>query len=328
MNEQDYGLVVGIRRYPGMPPELEGAENDARAFHQWLVSEKGGGLLESHTQLLLASGTTCEDACPTDKQIENWLTPLYLRAKRKGRGGRRLYLFFAGHGFSPGRHEAAIYMADASEDLPGRHVPGKAYADFFLLSVFFEEVVLFMDCCRRDGLMVGLRGVPWPEQRVETAEELTKHFYAFGTYWGGVSLERMMGSRKHGLFTSTLLEGLEGKAANNKGEITSRSLQDYLERKVPLLCQGNERQEPRFDASPRPIVFGRVAVPDFPVRVLSTAPGQLILRKGELAEVLTGDPRVKTPEGWSTRLPRGLYEAELGTETKFFRVEGETDVRL
>jgi hypothetical protein len=39
----------------------------------------------------------------------------------------------------------------------------------------------------------------------------------------------------HGLFTYAIIEGLDGKAANDKREITTRGLADYVKRRVKAM---------------------------------------------------------------------------------------------
>src|SRR5262249_5596223 len=64
--------------------------------------------------------------------------------------GRRLYLYFAGHGveFHGPPNQPALLMANATRRRLDRHVGARAYADWFIDAVYFDEVVLFFDCCR------------------------------------------------------------------------------------------------------------------------------------------------------------------------------------
>jgi uncharacterized caspase-like protein len=51
----------------------------------------------------------------------------------------------------------------------------------------------------------------------------------------------------HGLFTYALIEGLDGKAANDKREITTRGLAAYVKKRVEELARTKKvQQEPQF----------------------------------------------------------------------------------
>ena len=50
MATNDYAVVVGINHYPGLS-DLKGAENDARAFQDWLVRKDGGNIPNSSPHL-------------------------------------------------------------------------------------------------------------------------------------------------------------------------------------------------------------------------------------------------------------------------------------
>ena len=50
---------------------------------------------------------------------------------------------------------------------------------------------------------------------------------------------------EHGLFTEALLKGLKGEAANREGEVTIKSLFDYIDKRM-----GSDRQ--------RPMMFGQM----------------------------------------------------------------------
>src|SRR4051794_2517188 len=101
----DYALCVGINRYPGLTP-LSGAEADAQAFYDWVTSE--GGVVGTNAKLILSTqfpvGINASKAKPASQEIWDFFEKLRAdaninNAKRLGLiAGRRLYLFFSGHG--------------------------------------------------------------------------------------------------------------------------------------------------------------------------------------------------------------------------------------
>jgi uncharacterized caspase-like protein len=329
MSEAHHAITIGINSYPEFPP-LQGAENDAIDFHEWVISPRGGNVPSANAELILSSGKTRRDARPTAEQIDDAFERLHIIARRKGRVGSRLYLFFAGHGFSQDLDETALLMANASE-IYTHHLAGRRYAQWFQTAAYFDEVVLFMDCCRQNYPKVILRHPPWP--RVENPEAAqVLFFYGFSTYWRGSSHERQFeDGRVHGLFSRTLVQGLWGNAANEQGKISSRSLQAYIESNLPPLSEGVPAQVPRFELGPDSIMFGYVQRPDFPVLLqVSGSSEPLVIKDGKLREI-EGGAWERTPEGWRVRLPRGLYQAQVGGMSELFEVkglEGEQPIRI
>jgi len=325
--EDDYAISVGINNYPEFT-SLQGAENDAVDFHDWVTSSQGGGLPSANAELILSSGTTRKDARPTAEQIDEAFEHLHAIARQRGWVGRRLYLFFAGHGFSQDLDETALLMANASELLLGYHLAGRRYAQWFQAASYFNEVVLFMDCCRKNYPKVFLRHPPWP--KVDNPEAGRVSFaYGFSTYWRGSSHERQFDDgRFHGLFSRTLLNGLRGAATDEHGQISSESLKSYVLNNLPPLPDGVPAQVPRFEMSPEPILFGHRPRPDFPVLLqVDGVSGPLSLKDGSYQEV-AGSQRMQTLDGWRIRLPRGMYRAEVGGASVLFEVEGGEGEKL
>lgn len=140
MNERDYGIVVGIDQYPGLG-SLEGAQRDAESFAGWLVDPDGGGLPEGNVRMVLTRQfhpppPTCTDqANPNTQRFYSEVRGLLMDAAGNLRPfpiGRRLYLYFSGHGFlgSSNWEEAALYAANASRALP-EHIPGTREASAY-----------------------------------------------------------------------------------------------------------------------------------------------------------------------------------------------------
>src|SRR5262245_22156757 len=120
MANNDWALTVGIRFYPALG-DLDGPENDATAFHAWVPSPAGGGVPAAQATLMLSSQfgppfASPSQAAPTAVEIQRFFERLEDVATdndKKGNGavvGRRLYLYFAGHGFAPTATEIALLM--------------------------------------------------------------------------------------------------------------------------------------------------------------------------------------------------------------------------
>src|ERR1044072_2744580 len=171
MNKSDYAVVIGIKAYPAFDGDgpLEGPENDAEAFHNWVKSQAGGNLPPENVELIISSqytppATLPDDATPMIHDAQRAFESLQERAEAnaaKGKGlraGRRLYIYMAGHGFAPRDDQTALLMANATRSRVGPvyHILGQYTAHWFFKSKYFEEVILFMDCCREVYPVMGL----------------------------------------------------------------------------------------------------------------------------------------------------------------------------
>ena len=136
MAQDDYAVVVGIAGYPKLG-DLDGTENDAIAFSEWLVSADGGDVPRQNVKLVLSSDYPYNgrptEALPTTALVDQKFDELIEDGLGQGgRLGRRLYMFFAGHGIAPDIDETALLMANAAVPVrTGHHIPARAYAKWF-----------------------------------------------------------------------------------------------------------------------------------------------------------------------------------------------------
>src|SRR5262249_24767328 len=147
-------------RYPYFG-DLAGPANDAQAFRDWVVDPHGGGLPVGQVQLILSPDFPADDVRPTQYDVLRafeGLLDLAQSSAAAGQGwrgvGRRLSLYFAGQGLDTADHRPALLMANASPRMLGYHVSGPAYADLFSRAGAFDEILLFMDCCREQPVLV------------------------------------------------------------------------------------------------------------------------------------------------------------------------------
>src|SRR4051812_44248760 len=102
-----FAILVAINWYPGIGP-LKGPENDADDFKTWLLADDGGNLCDKNIQVIRSSdfkppARNPDDANPTESQFKKALNK-WMRTEDdtdwRDEVGKRLYLFFAGHGFT------------------------------------------------------------------------------------------------------------------------------------------------------------------------------------------------------------------------------------
>jgi hypothetical protein len=345
MAETDWGVVVGITKYPELE-NLDGSENDAQAFYDWLISPAGGNVPARQVALILSSEFPVEvkavRAEPSSYRIQQAFDDLQDVAQANmnaGNGqqvGHRLYIYLSGHGFAPTFDDTALLAANATRLRAGYHVVGKPFANWFLRSNYFDQVILFMDCCRENVTTVGPNIPAYMTVNGPEGVDKARTFFGFGTKWSRTSRERLMADGKvHGVFTWALLQGLKGEACDPAtGDVTARSLGDYLYNHMKMFLTAQDLQDPeipkepdlQYDANPaNPLVFCNVPVPQYTVNIQLPAaaagqPVRILDTRFAVACVANGVPPV-----WQTALRRGTYLAQilpLGLQTQPFEVTG------
>jgi len=262
---EDYGIVVGINRYSEFST-LHGAEADAGRFAEWLRSPLGGMVAQDNVQVILSSDY--EDPDPSDtstwKPAETDLKTAFQRLGERAwkgkldgktsRVGRRLYIFLAGHGAIPARatspnlDDAALLAANASLVRTGQHLLGCLWAEWFHDAAAFDEIFLFVDCCRDlkknvDPEPCGLSPL------LDDRRDDVSLFYALATRLDSKSWEQPFGSppEYHGVFSYALMEALENET-DGRGRLSGQQLKLYLVDRVPQL-RGDQRPKIRYEAS-------------------------------------------------------------------------------
>jgi hypothetical protein len=330
MADDDRAVVVGITKYPELG-DLDGPENDAREFHGWLIDPDGGAVPDDpNVDLILSSdyppAADPLDAEPTTQAVERAFAALVgLGMKNAGRAGRRLYIFMAGHGFAPSLEAAALLMANAARGRTGYHISGQPYADWFRQAAFFDEVVLFMDCCRENYPRAPLRPPPFEAM---SAAHPARYVYGLATEWSQAARERPWNGTVRGVFSRTLVSGLRS-AHDSQGSITGASLEAYVFNAIKADGpDGEQVQEPKFSYDKMhdiTFVAGKPK-PRYHVHV-RLGPGT----KGQTVEMQEGQsfqpiPGQKTNESlWEWDLgERGIYKVVLsGGGEKYVEVTGE-----
>lgn len=232
-----YALLVGINRYPGLS-DLNGPENDALAFKDWLLDSAGGGLSSDHVVLIKSSDfppvADPYDADPTESRVKQSLNKLLKRGGEwRERVGERLYLYFAGHGFTAGSlSDPALFTAQAQFDDRGQYIAGLRYASKIANAGFFDEIVLVMDCCQDVLRTTAVVDPSWtPPDR--QASSRVKMMQAFGAPRGQKAFETSADGRdgpSRGFFSRSFLEALREAPADAQGWVHARDVGDHFTR--------------------------------------------------------------------------------------------------
>ena len=256
MAQDDFAIVIGLTRYPHIS-NLQGPENDAQAFIEWLRSPNGGDIIEKTDKKGLvapadqrifqvlssdanygANGPLSEEI---DERIRNLREAVELYSEDNPRP-RRLYIFMAGHGLSWKVDNAALLAANADykSDRRNRHIPGQRILEWFRDAALFREIVLLMDCCRDDYAQSSvIENFDWTPV-YSTWKDNVKYFIGFAARSGAAARERPLpqnGDPQHGLFTYSLLDGLRNAGRDAQGRLMGTALKFYVEAKMRELTQ-------------------------------------------------------------------------------------------
>ena len=269
LDEFDRAIIVGIANYPrfglngATSNDLQGPVKDAIAVADWLVNKAN-----AHVTLITSTGrdgrppsSSCPAAAwnvidrrPNSQDVRDGLVSYIETALNQpiSRLGRRLYIYMAGHGFTPEPLHLSIITADAVGDVSIPNVQATSWIDWFADQLYFDELVLWMDCCATrtfsyDG------GKPLLRKVATRQNGRAKVFMAFAA---GPSLPAFEGpvgpnGEIRGLFTDRLLRGLNGAAVGADGVVRTSDLVGFL----------RNRNAPGAEGDPGP---SSLAAPVFP----------------------------------------------------------------
>jgi uncharacterized caspase-like protein len=330
-NPNDWAIVVGIGNYP-IFGDLGGSVNDAEAFYDWLVLE--AGVPQAQIEKITSNGAPVVNPSKAKPNVIEVLEA-FSKIKEKGENGnqftgRRLYVYLSGHGCSPQRtndeENTALLMANASKIDIGSmfHWVGEYTANWFYYAAYFDEVLLFMDCCRLP-MELPVLNLPW--RRInDPAFADKKRFFARATQWGLLTRNRVADKtgKIYGAFTSALLDGLRGKAADQNGKITTKTLREWLEQNTWEYMSPEARADAQTGLKPviqpdDPFVITQIPPPEYEVRI--HIPDNLVGQRVVIQAGLERDIEVDSaPALLERKLPKGLYQVLIGDRRAKFKV--------
>jgi hypothetical protein len=259
--QDDYAIIVGITDYPSptLKP-LKGPVNDASAFRQWVTAPDGGAVPDDAVHVKLrtsqdfAAADTAAYAHPSRDDVVCLFDDVMDTLDAQDEQGRRLYVFFAGHGCSPtaetALRNASLLMANAHLPRRAYNFPGNLAAEHMRTSAYFREVVLVMDCCR-DEMSNALLSPPWPPAPEPGDGKLMT---AYATDWASKAREREFDGQYRGIFSHSLM------AVLNAGQLDGEMLKASVVAHIDHVADKPVKQQPVFNGDLADIQFSEAAV--------------------------------------------------------------------
>jgi hypothetical protein len=332
----DWAVVAGINVYPAFA-SLQGPVRDALYFKKWLLSQ--AFVPSDQISLIVTDDPPAHPIKPTLDQVKAAFEDLANKAvnNQDFYVGRRLYIFLSGHGIMPTRsgapnfNETALLMANAGPITLGNHLGGFSYAEWFRASGVFDEVILFVDCCRDQKDLVAL--TPPPMQTLAGQRQPARHFYAAATQLASPSFEKPLGNpvEVRGVFSFVLMQALQSASlCDSSGVLTGKLLAAQLYKDVPVL-QNNQQPDIDYKAE-FDVAFVKRLAPTKPRVIVSFSAADLIGKTAELIGRNYPTPeatRIVDANAWSLLLDPAAYILQVpGSpyQKKLFEVDGQQEV--
>ncbi len=285
-----YAIAVGIDTYPSLR-RLTSAVGDATKFCEWLTDEEGGNIHPDNVRLVPSPKTTPGDrfdATPIQDGIDRVLRDF--GAELGTRIGKRLYFYFAGHGFGPSFDEVGMLMANASMSSLTKNIGLREYRDYFHETGLFDEVVFILDCCRDSARGKSTNPPGFEARPAEGKASQVVDFIVLAAAYGEKAfapVDQAAGERR-GILTAALLEALRGdlRALDPKGRVTTATLKTFLPERVKALATDEKlKQDPEVPQNSN-LVLHQVdlnKIKRLKVHIIASprfTTGELILREG------------------------------------------------
>jgi WD40 repeat protein len=218
-------VLVGVNRYKNNALNLTYAEPDATGMKEFFRAEGVKRLFkEVHVYPLLNDQATGAN-----------IRRLFGEVEKKAQPQDTLLIYLAGHGDTIGEewyfipHDAVTPEIEA--DLKRDGISNTAISDA-IKRCKAQKVFVMIDACKSGKLILAMRST-------EARKALVQLARSTGTYIISASTDQQYAAEikdlGHGVFTYTLLEGLQGKGGEKK--VTVEGLIHYVKNRLPELTE-------------------------------------------------------------------------------------------
>ena len=235
----------------------------------------------------------------------------------------RIYVFLAGHGLRTtevnGNFVQTCFIGGDFRPVDSMHADGLIPCTSFRRSLRndrFDEVLLFVDCCRNKFVLSSLQALPICD--LSNDQELLEWSIAHAATDQEIAYETPKPPHR-GAFSQTLLRGLRTHRDPRTNSLTVEQLKSFVIEHIGEISQ--QPQTPDFDYKPpnRPLVLVTGAAPAVPA--LASGPlvhskklplgTPIVLKDGTLRPVAGIAPLLAGPKpARLPALPDGLYSLE------------------
>ncbi len=230
-----YLVTIGIDKYKNQKYNLNYAQADADG-----VARSMGQYASQLFKAVVPYSIRNEKAVKAN--ILNALEDI----KKKSHEQDLLILYYAGHGVMSGEsasdQEFFMVPSDVTQlygraDLLKEKAISASLLKEYAQSINAQKQVFILDACQSAGALESVT-----ERGVAEEKAIAQLARSTGTFWitstGSNQYASEFDKLGHGIFTYTLIEGIDGKAdANQDKKLTVRELSTYIENKVPELSE-------------------------------------------------------------------------------------------
>ena len=230
-----YLVTVGINNYKNSKYNLNYAEADADGVEQSL-KQSSTGIFKDIVIYKIRN----------EKAIKSNILAALDEVKKKSLEQDILVVYYAGHGVMSGESasdsEFFIVPSDVTQlygrdDMLKEKAISASSLKAYAQSINAQKQIFILDACQSAGALETVT------QRGAAEEKAIAHLArSTGTFWitstGSDQFASEFEKLGHGIFTYSLIEGINGKAdTNNDKKLTIRELSTYIENKVPELSE-------------------------------------------------------------------------------------------
>ena len=241
------GLVVGVNSYQDtLFQPLQFAENDARAFAQWLVNERGGKWAPADVQHVYGTNATRE-------LVESLVLQLCLSVAQPD---DLVLIYIASHAFlNENSDDGFLALSDTSYRNPGTGLHLPSLAQKILTTSRAAQIVFVLDAFQTGQGWNSRQNSPYDMQPLLGPALLNglqqQRDRIILSSCRGNTFSAEVGERGLGLFMYRMIVGLSGGAVEPlTGNITLQTLYAYLTNNLVM------QQRPQvFGQAPNPIVL-------------------------------------------------------------------------
>ena len=214
-----YALVIGINDYQdGLVPDLKTCEADAEAIYALLTDPTKGGIDKKNAYLLLGSEATARNI------------GIHLGKLRRIPSKSTVFVYFSGHGSKEGDEAYWVAQDSRMEDLFATGISNME-VQRYLSSIPSDRVVVMLDCCYAAATVKGGKASVGDFADVLNKFTGKGRAYLMAAGSGEEAIEAK--DLKRSVFTHYLVEGLDGRADDNKdGVIVLTELSTYVDSHV------------------------------------------------------------------------------------------------